>query len=187
MNLGLQRRIFEAEDRYRLILRSREELLEKFKKFFLIAIALLLVACVLPIFLLHSSEKSVNQLVGLATGILVLLALFAFLLMFTLWQRRFSRQLQESELELIEAQRAFVATKIYSPTTRNLVELGFPRGSSPTESALGVTSAHNLQGMSCLFTLSYNAERGYFLDEQLSAPSMEAQKMRSVTHDSSAQ
>lgn len=167
MNMELQRPIFEAEENYVSLKGNRERLLGSFKRYFLIAVLMLLIGSISPFLLLHSGNREISSLVALATGILVIAALLTLVLTLALWKRFSDKQLTLAENQLISAQRSFIQKSMRNVSQRNLIELGFPRVSwLRTTVKLGSTEAEDLEGTSKLFELFYSEENGYELKTQ---------------------
>lgn len=165
--MELQRSLFEAEERYIALKDNQERMLVSFKRFFLIAVAMLLLGSISPFFFLHSGDPEVNRLVGFATGILVIVALLTLVLTLALWKKFSDKQLTLAEAQLVSAQRSFIQKTMRNVSRRNLLELGFPRGAwERTTVKLGSTEAEDHFGTSKLFELYYSEANGYELKTQ---------------------
>lgn len=165
--MELQRSLFEAEERYIALKQNQERILVSFKRFFPIAVAMLLLGSISPFLFLHSEDPEVNRLVGFATGILVIVALLTLVLTLALWKKFSDKQLTLAEAQLVAAQRSFIQKTMRNVSRRNLLELGFPRGAwERTTVKLGSTEAEDHFGTSKLFELYYSEANGYELKVQ---------------------
>lgn len=165
MNVELQRRIFEAEDHYIDLKAKQEKFVESYRRFFAVAVVLLLFGTLSPFLFLRSPDPEINRLVGFATGALVLMALVALTVNLVLWRRVTERNLLRAEMQLVTAQKSFVQKYMGNVTQQNLIELGFPRTKwERTDKRLGSTVLENEAGVPKLFELYYSPSIGYSIE-----------------------
>lgn len=162
--MELQRSLFEAEERYIALKQNQERMLVFFKRFLLIAVAMLLLGPISPFFFLRLEDPEVNRLVGFATGTLVIVALLTLVLTLAPWKKFSDKQLTLAEAQLVAAQRSFIQKTMRNVSRRNLLELGFPRGAwERTTVNLGSIEAEDHLGTSKVFELYYSETNGYEL------------------------